>query len=245
VKVVLEDVEALNAAAREGRYTLTKASYGAVPYLLDHYRVLRAGGALGHGCGPLLVAKPDAAGVAPTLNQLGRTARYAIPGAMTTAHLLLRLAVGGEVDAAELRFDRIVEAVANGAFDAGLIIHESRFTYEQAGLVCVADLGEWWESTTGHPIPLGVILAHRDLETETARRVDEAIRASLRFARENDAQVAPYVRKHATEMEETVMRAHIDLYVNEYSQDIGENGIAAVRELFDRAARAGFIPQQA
>jgi 1,4-dihydroxy-6-naphthoate synthase len=241
VNVLLQDIELLNTAAREGRYALTKVSYGAVPHLLDHYRVLRAGGALGRGCGPLVIAKPNKNGSVPSLNDLGRTARYAIPGATTTAHLLLRMAIGGEVDATELRFDRIVDAVASGAFDAGLIIHESRFTHEQAGTVCVADLGAWWENTTGHPIPLGAILAHRSLDTATARQLDTTIRVSLRFARENEAAVLPYVREHATAMDEATMRAHINLYVNDYSEDIGDEGIAAVCALFNRATQAGLL----
>lgn len=244
VRVVMDDVETLNLAAREERYALTKVSYGAVPMLLDRYRILRAGGALGRGCGPLVVAKPNAAGVVPTLYQLEQNARYAIPGATTTAHLLLRLALGGEVDATAMRFDRIVDAVASGEYDAGLIIHESRFSYEQAGLACVADLGAWWESTTKHPIPLGAILAHRDLDAAAVRQIDDTIRASLRFARENEELVMPYVREHAAELDETVIRAHVDLYVNDYSHDVGEDGIAAICELFDRAARAGVIPDQ-
>jgi 1,4-dihydroxy-6-naphthoate synthase len=240
VKVALEDVEALNQAARKGRFELTKVSYGAIPYLLDRYRILRAGGALGRGCGPLLVAWPDASG-APSLASLARTARIAIPGRLTTAYLLLRLALGYEPEIVELRFDRIVGAVARGEVDAGLIIHESRFTYGQAGLAPIVDLGDWWERTTGHPIPLGAILARRDLDAADALRLNAAIRASLAFARRNEAAVAPYVREHAFEMDDDVMRAHIALYVNDYSDDVGEAGIAAVHELFARAAKAGLI----
>ena len=139
VEVVLDDVEALNRAAREGRYELTKVSYGAIPYLLDKYRILRAGGALGHGCGPLVIAR----NAAPTFAEIARAAgtRYAIPGRFTTAYLLLRLALGYEPKSAEMRFDAIVDAVKDGATDAGVIIHESRFTYERAGLVARAAAG--------------------------------------------------------------------------------------------------------
>jgi 1,4-dihydroxy-6-naphthoate synthase len=238
--VALEDVEALNQAAREGRFELTKVSYGALPYLLDRYRILRAGGALGRGCGPLLVAWPDASG-ARSLASLPRTARIAIPGRLTTAYLLLRLALGYEPQVVELRFDRIVGAVARGEVDAGLLIHESRFTYGQTGLASIVDLGDWWERTTGHPIPLGAILARRDLDAADALRLNAAIRASLAFARRNEAAVAPYVREHAFEMDDDVMRAHIALYVNDYSDDVGEAGIAAVHELFARAVKAGLI----
>jgi 1,4-dihydroxy-6-naphthoate synthase len=245
VRVVLDDVEALNLAARAGEHALTKVSYGAIPALMERYRILRAGGALGRGCGPLVVVRPHADASIPSLEELGRHARYAIPGRMTTAYLLLRLALGAEVDAVPMRFDRIVDAVANGEVDAGLIIHESRFTYPQAGLGCAVDLGAWWESATGLPIPLGAILARRDLPADLLTHIDPTIRASLAFARANPAAVAPYVREHAFEMDEQVMRAHITLYVNAYSDDIGSDGIAAVTELFERAGRAGFLPERA
>jgi len=244
VDVVLDDVEALNEAALGKRYALTKVSYGAIPYLLSDYRILRAGGALGRGCGPLLVAKPDPHGGVASLAELPRSARVAIPGALTTAYLLLRLALGrDDVDAVVMRFDRIVDAVARGDVDAGLIIHESRFTYQSAGLACVADLGEWWERTTGNPIPLGAILVRRDLDDAAAERIDETIRESLDFAYTNGAAIAPYVREHAFEMDDAVMRAHIDLYVNHYSVDLADDGIAAVTDLFARASRANLIPR--
>ncbi len=241
VSVALDDVEALNQAARAGRFELTKVSYGAIPYLLDRYRILRAGGALGRGCGPLLIARPDASGEVPTLASLPRTARIAIPGRLTTAYVLLRLALGFEPQSVEMRFDRIVDAVARGTVDAGLIIHESRFTYAREGLASIADLGDWWERATGHPIPLGAILVRRDLDDAHARRLNAAIRSSLAFARRDEAAVAPYVREHAFEMDDDVMRAHIALYVNGYSDDVGAAGIAAVRELFARAAKAGLL----
>jgi 1,4-dihydroxy-6-naphthoate synthase len=241
VDVVLEDVESLNRAALAARYALTKISYGAIPLLLSDYRVLRAGGALGRGCGPLVVARPAGDGSSARLEALPPDALIAIPGSLTTAYLLLRLALGREPRTKVMRFDRVVDAVVRGEADAGLIIHESRFTYRAAGLTCVADLGEWWERETGRPIPLGAILARRDLDATRARAVDENIRASLAFARAHEADVAPYVREHAFEMDEAVMRAHIDLYVNGYSDDVGDEGLAAVHELFTRAARAGFI----
>jgi 1,4-dihydroxy-6-naphthoate synthase len=237
VDVVLDDVEALNTAARDGRHALTKVSYGAIPYLTDRYCILRSGGALGRGCGPLLIAKSASAGVRRD------GAVIAIPGRYTTAFMLLRLFLGFEPKVAVMRFDRIVDAVVSGEADAGLIIHESRFTYAKAGLEAVADLGEWWEAQTGLPIPLGAILARRDLEG--ARAIDATIRRSLAFARGNEAAVAPYVREHAFEMDEAVMRAHIGLYVNEFSDDVGDAGIAAVDELFKRAARASLIPATA
>jgi 5,8-dihydroxy-2-naphthoate synthase len=245
VRVVLDDVEALNLAARAGRFELTKVSYGAIPYLTERYRILRAGGALGRGCGPLLIAKPRADGSAPALADFGADALFAIPGRFTTAYALLRLALGREPQTVELRFDRIVEAVQNGEADAGLIIHESRFTYRQSGLAQALDLGDWWERETGNPIPLGAILVRRDVSDEQARALDDAIRASLRFARRREPEIIDYVRAHAFEMDDTVMRAHIALYVNEYSEDVGEAGRASVEDFFARAARAGLIPPQA
>jgi 1,4-dihydroxy-6-naphthoate synthase len=242
VRVVLDDVEALNEAARGAKFELTKVSYGAIPYLLGDYRILRAGGALGRGCGPLLIAHPRADGSAPALEDFKPGARIAIPGAMTTAFLLLRLAFGHPFEAVPMRFDRIVDAVASGDVDAGLIIHESRFTYRASGLREVVDLGAWWESETGNPIPLGAILVRRDVPLGAAQSIDETIRASLAYARANDAAVAPYVREHAFEMNEDVMRAHIGLYVNDYSVDLGSDGEAAIEQLLERAAARGLIP---
>jgi 1,4-dihydroxy-6-naphthoate synthase len=242
VEVVLDDVEALNRAAREGRFELTKVSYGAIPYLLDKYRILRAGGALGRGCGPLVVARPGVDAKAPLLTDFAEDATFAIPGRLTTAYALLRLALGREPKTVEMRFDEIVDAVANEQVAAGLIIHESRFTYQKAGLEEVIDLGDWWEHETGNPIPLGAILVRRDVSDEDARAIDEAIRGSLRFAREREGEIIGYVREHAFEMEDDVMRKHIELYVNEYSDDVGDAGIAAVEDLFSRAAAANLIP---
>jgi len=239
LEVVLDDVEALNLAARAGRYTLTKASYGAIPFLSEHYRILRSGGALGRGCGPLVVAPPALRG--RTLAAITPHSKIAIPGQMTTAYLLLRLALGFEPRVVTMRFDRIVDALKDGDADAGLIIHESRFTYQQSGLHSIADLGDWWESRTGRPIPLGAILIRRDLDEREGERVDGTIRSSLAFARSSEAAIAPYVREHAFEMDESVMRAHIALYVNEFSDDIGEEGVAAVRELFRMAESAGLV----
>ena len=236
VDAVLDDVEALNAAARRGTYELTKISYGAIPYLTDRYRILRAGGALGRGCGPLLVGQSS---------ELKSEALIAIPGVMTTAFLLLRLMLGRTPEYMEMRFDRIPGAVASGEVDAGLIIHESRFTYERLGLRAIADLGEWWETQTGGPIPLGAILARRDLDDRTARDIDDAIRRSLRFARSRENAIIDYVRAHAAEMDNDVMRKHIALYVNEFSDDVGDEGKAAVEELFARASSAGLIPRGA
>ena len=238
VRVQLEDVENLNNSALKGDYELTKVSYGAIPLLMDRYRILRAGGALGRGCGPLIVARP------PEGQRLEdfRDRLIAIPGEMTTAFMLMRLAMGTRPQTVGMRFDSVIDAVKSGVVDAGLIIHESRFTYQEHGLVQVADLGDWWESQTGMPIPLGGILVRNDVQH--ANEINEAIRTSLRFAREREASVMPYIREHAFEMNDDVMRKHIALYVNDYSDDLGDDGIAAIEELFRRARLAHIIPPE-
>jgi 1,4-dihydroxy-6-naphthoate synthase len=241
VRVHFADIEELNASAARAEHALTKVSYGAIPYLMRDYRILRSGGALGRGCGPLVVTRSDAA------RSLGdvRNLRVAIPGERTTAFMLLQLALGMRPSIAQMRFDRIIPAVASGEIDAGLIIHESRFTYQESGLVCVADLGDWWESISGMPIPLGAILVRNDIDDDRARAIDDSIRASLAFARANEAAIMPFVREHAFEMSDEVTRKHIDLYVNAYSDDVGSDGIAAVNALFARARASGILESDA
>lgn len=241
VRVHLADIEELNASALRGEHELTKVSYGAIPYLMHRYRILRAGGALGRGCGPLVVVRP---GTFSSLDDL-RDARIATPGEHTTAFMLLQLALGLRPRAAHKRFDAIVPAVASGEFDAGVIIHESRFTYPQAGLASVADLGAWWETQSGMPIPLGAILVRNDVSEERASEINAAIRASLRYSREHEAAIMPYVREHAFEMSDDVMRKHIELYVNEFSDDVGDAGTTAVAELFRRARVSGVLEADA
>lgn len=237
VRVVFEDIHELNRSAELGEYELTKVSYGAIPYLMEHHRILRAGGALGRGCGPLLITRP---GESTKLEDY-RDRLVAIPGERTTAFMLLQLALGARPPSLHLRFDTIVNAVADGTVDAGLIIHESRFTYQEAGLLQVADMGDWWESQTGLPIPLGAILVRDDVPQAEAQALNDAIRRSLAFARANEAAVMPYVREHAFEMDDAVMRQHIALYVNDYSDDVTETGIAAANELFTRAQEAEIL----
>lgn len=243
VEAHLADIDELNAAAERGDFELVKVSYGAVPYLAERYRVLRAGGAVGRGCGPLLVARPENA---PELFTDVRNKRIAIPGERTTAFLLLQMALGGRPKQVErMRFDRIVPAVAEGKIDAGLIIHESRFTYRDAGLIAIADLGEWWENFTLMPIPLGAILVRKDIDDGEAQRLGEAIRGSLAFARAHPERVMPYVREHAVEMNDDVMRQHIDLYVNDFTDDLGDDGMRAVAALLARAREAGVLTKSA
>lgn len=232
----LEDVETLNRLAQAGALDVTKVSYGAVPFLLEEYVLLRSGGALGRGCGPLLVARE------PLSPEDLRGARIAIPGRRTTANLLLRL-FGPELRAGEERvYSDIMPAVERGEVDAGLIIHESRFTYRDHGLVRVVDLGEWWEGATGLPIPLGGIVARRTLGEERIHEIEAAISRSVEAAFREPSASAGYVREHAHEMDPEVTRQHIELYVNSFSRALGEEGERAVRELLSRAADAGYAP---
>ncbi|MGA8473998.1 MAG: 1,4-dihydroxy-6-naphthoate synthase [Candidatus Cybelea sp.] len=241
VRVHLADIEELNNAAARSQFELTKVSYGAIPFLMDRYSILPSGGAVGRNCGPLLVARPAAS--PPLFSDFARK-RIAIPGERTTAYLLLQLALGARPKTVQMRFDRIIDAVANGEVDAGLIIHESRFTYREAGLISIADLGEWWENMTLLPVPLGAVIVRDDVDAGDVRRIQDAIRRSLAFARADEQAVMPYVREHAAEMSDDVMRAHIALYVNEFTDQLGETGRDAVHALFARARTAGILKAQ-
>ena len=232
VEPVLLDIEELNRRAAGAELELTKLSFGAVADAGDRYRLLRSGAALGRGVGPLVVAREvgsleDAA-----------AGRIAVPGRETTAFLLLRLAAPELGEVVELRYDRILDAVVTGKVDAGLIIHESRFTYGEHGLVAVADLGEWWEGETGLPVPLAGIFARSDLQSEIAAEAEAAIRASVEQAFAHPEASREYVRSLSYEMSDEVCAAHIALYVNEHSVDIGDEGLAAIDRLLGRAAAA-------
>ena len=236
-KEVLEDIETLNRLAIDAKLDTTKISFHAFAHMRENYCMLRSGGALGRGCGPLVIARE-----AFDENDLSGK-RVAIPGELTTAALLLRLHSPGLTDLIVLPFHEIMSATQNGDVDAGVIIHESRFTFQDYGLHKIVDLGEWWESTTGHPIPLGGILARRALGEETIRRVDAALRGSVEFAYAHPDEVKPYIRAHAQEMDEAVMQQHIDLYVNDYSIDYGSDGEAAITDLLERAVAEGIVPE--
>jgi len=229
---VLLDIEELNRRAAGAELQLTKLSFGAAAAAGDRYRLLRSGAALGRGVGPLVVARE-----AGSLEDAA-TGRIAIPGRETTAFLLLRLAVPALGEAVELRYDRILDAVVSGEVDAGLIIHESRFTYGEHGLVSVADLGEWWEEETGLPVPLAGIFAWSDLEPGVVDEAAAAVRASVEYAFANPEASRDYVRSLSKEMSDEVCAAHIALYVNEHSVDIGDEGLAAIDRLLGRAAAA-------
>jgi len=232
----LEDVETLNQLARLGTLELTKISYHAYGQLRDKYVLLRSGGALGKGCGPLVIAREPC-----DLADL-RSQTLAIPGELTTANLLLRLCTGGFEQVLSMPFDRIISAVTSGRVAAGVIIHESRFTYRQFGLHKIVDLGEWWESETGHPIPLGGILARRDLGTATILAVEQAIAESLDYAWRHPFEPRAYIKRHSQELSDEVIDQHINLYVNPFSRDLGSEGIEAVTTLFGLAETRGLIP---
>ena len=233
---LLEDVETLNDWALGHRLDVTKISFHALGHVLDRYCVLHAGSALGRGCGPLLVTRADRK--LPRLEN----ARIAIPGRFTTAALLFRMYAPRCTDLVAMRFDSIMEAVRSGSVDGGVIIHEGRFTYGQMGLNCLQDLGQWWEETTGHPIPLGCIAARRDLGADCISRIDAAIKNSIEFAMARPEQCLPYIRAHSQELAETVVKSHIDLYVNSYSLRLGAAGQAAVAEFLRRGRDAGILP---
>jgi 1,4-dihydroxy-6-naphthoate synthase len=234
VRPSLRDIEELNRAARTGELQLSKLSVGALAALGDGYRPLRAGAALGHGVGPLVVARE-----AVSLREAA-AGRIAVPGLDTTAFLLLRLAAPALGEVVELRYDRILDAVAGGEVDAGLIIHESRFTYMDHGLVRVADLGEWWEGETGLPVPLAVIGARADLGPELVELAERSLRVSVEHAFADPEASRAYIRAHSQELSDAVCDQHIALYVNEFSIDLGDAGMRAVEALTARtgAARA-------
>ncbi|GGM15678.1 1,4-dihydroxy-6-naphtoate synthase [Dactylosporangium sucinum] len=233
--VTYADVDVTNTAALRGEFDLVKVSYAALPWLLDQYTLLPCGGALGRGCGPLVLVKDQS-----IKSLAGR--RVAVPGDRTTAYLLMRLWSAGEPPASVevVPFAEIMPAVAAGTFDAGLVIHEARFTYQRYGLHALADLGEWWENDTGLPIPLGAIIAHRDrVDPEQATAW---IKESVRQAWADPAASRQYVLEHAQEMEQDVVDQHIKLYVNEFTGSLGPDGHAAVDALLTRASDEGLVP---
>ncbi|GAA2405119.1 1,4-dihydroxy-6-naphthoate synthase [Catellatospora methionotrophica] len=254
--VTFADVDVTNTAALDGRFDLVKVSYAALPWLLDQYELLPCGGALGRGCGPLLLtaggesSEDRRPGGPPgrATSGAGRGdisgATVAVPGDRTTAYLLFRLwaeqtgQVPGRIEV--VPFHEIMPGVAAGRYDAGLVIHEARFTFQRYGLTSLVDLGQWWESDTGLPIPLGAILAKRGAVDAAA--ATDWIRASVRAAWADPEASRAYVLAHAQEMEPAVVDQHIKLYVNEFTEDLGPDGHAAARALLHRAATAALVP---
>jgi 1,4-dihydroxy-6-naphthoate synthase len=232
----LEDVETLNKLALAGELDVSKVSYHALGHFRDQYALLRSGSALGRGCGPLLVAEREL----DPAELHGR--KIAVPGRYTTALLLLRLLDPKLDNFIVMPFNKIMDAVQSGQADAGLIIHESRFTYQEAGLFKLVDLGEWWEGETGLPIPLGGIVARRSLGTETIAVIERALRDGVVYSRSHPDEAAGYIREHAQEISDEVCTAHIGLYVNDFSTELGAEGERAIDELMQRAEKAGIIP---
>ncbi|MEU6075921.1 1,4-dihydroxy-6-naphthoate synthase [Micromonospora sp. NPDC047074] len=247
VDVTYADVDVTNTAAERGAFDLVKVSYAALPWLLEDYHLLPCGGALGRGCGPLVLTRgnshdgTDRPGHTDRPDLTGAT--VAVPGDRTTAYLLFRLWAAERPPARieVVPFHEIMPGVAAGRYDAGLVIHEARFTYPRHGLAALVDLGEWWEADTGLPIPLGAILARRGaVDPEAAAGW---VRESVRRAWADPAASREYVLAHAQEMEPDVVDRHIGLYVNEFTADLGDAGFAAVEALLGRAADAGLVPQ--
>lgn len=237
-EVQMMDVEALNNAAFSGAIDVTKLSYHAYAYCNENYVLLDAGSALGRNCGPLLISKRVISQEEVASGKL----RIAIPGKFTTANFLLGLAFPAATDKTPLIFSAIEQAVLDETFDAGLIIHENRFTYEAKGLKKIIDLGEFWESTTGAPIPLGGIVIKRSLPEDVKQKMNRILRKSVEYAFANRDASLPFVREHAQEMSEEVMYKHIDLYVNDFSASLGEEGRRAVELLFEKAKASGIVP---
>ena len=225
VRPVLLDIEELNRQAHSGAFDVTKLSVGAFAAVGDRYRLMRSGAALGHGVGPLVVARSP-----QSLADVAQ-GRVAIPGRETTAFRLLRLAAPQLSDVVEVRYDQILGAVERGEVDAGLIIHESRFTYQAHGLSKVVDLGDWWEAETGLPVPLAGICARADLDGGLVADMERAIRASVQYAFDHPEASRAYVRAHSQEMSDEVCDAHIKLYVNDLSLDVGDEGLRAIARL--------------
>jgi len=231
----LKDVEYLNRMALHKRLDITKASFHGFGFLRDDYCLLHSGSALGRGCGPLIVARDG-------MDQKDLVMKkIAIPGRMTTAYLMLQLFAPDAKNIVEMPFDRIMNAVSMGTVDAGLIIHESRFTYPQYGLVKILDLGEWWEKETGLPIPLGGILARRDMGAAVIQKIDDLIKRSIEYAFQHPEEPREYIKKNAQELDDDVIDQHIKLYVNDHTLDIGD-GILAVEKLLKTAEELNLIP---
>ncbi len=236
-ELVMADVEELNRMAFKAEIDITKISYHAYAYIADSYRLLNSGSALGYKNGPLLVSKhkvfPD------EIEYL----KIAIPGKHTTANLLLSIAYPNQKNKKEYLFSDIEEVVASGEMDAGLIIHENRFTYQQKGLLKVADLGEFWETKTGMAIPLGGIVVNRKLNLEVQKSVNRIMKRSVEYAFENPKASYPFVKHHAQAMDDNVMQSHINLYVNEFTRDLGVGGRKAIETLYREAFENMVIPK--
>lgn len=242
-EVSFDDVETLNQKAMRGELDITKLSFHAFAYVIEKYALLHAGSALGFGVGPLLICKKEsAAAIESQLKTENYDLSIGIPGKYTTANFLLGVAYPNLTNKKEMVFSEIEDALISGQIDLGLIIHENRFTYQDKGLHKVIDLGNYWEQLTGCAIPLGGIVINRNLSIEIQQKVNRLIRKSVEFAFANPKSGLDFIRQHAQEMDEAVMYKHIDLYVNKYSIDLGEEGRKAIDTLFAMATKHKVIP---
>lgn len=221
---VLEDVQTLNKWAIEKKLDISKISYGVLPLVVEDYMVLNSGGALGKGVGPLLISKNNVTDLKSAIKNL----TVAIPGVNTTAHLLFSHAFPLVKNKQFLVFNEIENAVLTSKTDTGVIIHENRFTYQDKGLIKLVDLGQYWEQSTGAPIPLGGIVVKKDIDKKVQQKLDNLIKKSVEYSFKNYPQISSYISSHSQEMSEEVMRKHIDLYVNNFSVDLGKEGKQAV-----------------
>ncbi len=233
VKTYLHDVETLNNFAFEDKYDITKLSFHAWILLKDRYELLNVGSALGRGCGPLVISKDE--------NSLNADSVIAVPGEYTTAHLLLRLWSPQLHNRIFMPFDQIMDAVENGEADAGVIIHEGRFVYQDRGFKCLQDLGEWWESTTGQPIPLGCIAARKSLGAARISEIEDALKKSILLAFDDPESATEYIKAHAQELDDAVTSEHIKTYVNDFTLDLGDEGRTAIAKLEEMAKATGVI----
>ena len=236
VSVHLHDVETLNRLALEGTYDFTKISFHAYLLVREHYQLLNSGAALGFGCGPLLVSR------SPMNPSDISQCRIAVPGELTTAHLLLRLRAPDARQKIFVPYDQVMDLVRTGKADCGILSHESRFVYPEAGLTCVEDLGKWWEKETGQPIPLGCIVARKTLGTTVIAEFEKLLRQSIIHSRAHPEESAAYVRENAREIDENVMKKHINMFVTDFSVDLGEAGHKAIAVLESMARKAGVLP---
>ncbi|PJA07906.1 MAG: 1,4-dihydroxy-6-naphthoate synthase [Flavobacteriales bacterium CG_4_10_14_0_2_um_filter_32_8] len=236
-EVYLGDVEDLNTKAFNGKLDITKISYHAYGFLTNEYVLLDAGSALGKGCGPILIKN-----LKSQISNL-KSCKIAIPGKYTTANFLLSIAHPEAINKVEMLFSDIENAVLNGEVDAGLIIHENRFTYQEKGLKKIIDLGEYWENTTGKLIPLGGIIIKRNLPITIIQKVNRLIRKSIEYAFANPDSPLAYMKSNAQEMDKKVMMQHVELYVNKYSIDLGVEGREAITQMFNLAQQKGIIPK--
>ncbi len=236
-ELVLGDVEELNRMAFEGGLDVTKISFHAYAYLADKYKILNSGSALGRNNGPLIISKD-----LYSENDIPKL-KIAIPGRYTTANLLLHIAFPDVKNLKEYLFSDIEQAILDGEVDAGVIIHETRFTYHRRGLRKIVDLGEFWESSTGLPVPLGGIIINRKIPVEVQKLFDSLLRQSIEFAWQNPQEPLEFIRKYAQEIEDDVMYNHIKLYVNDFTLDLGRQGRESILALLKKGAEIGFIPQ--